>query len=185
MKKSVTVKAAWIMASATVIAALIGGISLIYLKNLPQNKIKGDYVAGNKTINIIISDPVKEEKVRQTANKQQSDLTTKYPGGTAILGVTPKGFIVPKGLVPPNSEIKWDTAKIIELSEHTVKIFVPHMTINTETNKGLRIIGQEVVLPKKVGAKWSMIGLPTLRIQVEIIGIYEQIVVVAIGFAPK
>ena len=76
MKKSVTVKAAWIMASATVIAALIGGISLIYLKNLPQNKIKGDYVAGNKTINIIISDPVKEEKVRQTANKQQSDLTT-------------------------------------------------------------------------------------------------------------
>ena len=59
------------------------------------------------------------------------------------------------------------------------------MTINTETNKGIRIIGAEAVLSKKVGAKWNMMGLPTLRIQVEIIGIYENMVVAAIGFTPK
>ena len=144
-----------------------------------------EYVAGNKTVNIIIQDPTLEDKVKRIVNEQKDELTMKYPGGSAIFGVTQKGIIVPKGLVPPDSEIKWDTARVLELTENYIRILVPHMIINTETNKGLRIIGQEVVLSKNVGAKWNMIGLPTLRIQVEVIGIYKHMIVAAIGFTPK
>lgn len=144
----------------------------------------GDYVAGNKTINIVISDPALEAKVTQKANEQKDERTMKYPRGSAVFGVTQKGFIVPKGFVPPNSEIKWDTARILELTEHSIKILLPHMIINTETNKGLNIKGVEVGLPKKVNAKWGLIKLPGLRIQVEIIGIDDQMVIVGIGFIP-
>ena len=144
----------------------------------------GDYVSGNKIVNIVISDPALEAKVQRIANEQNTELTMKYPLGSAVFGVTQKGFIVPKGLVPPNSEIKWDTARILELTENSINILVPSMIINTETNKGLKIIGVEVGLPKKINAKWSLIKLPGLRIQVEIIGIDEQMVIVGIGFIP-
>jgi len=156
MKKSVTIKAAWIMRSATVIAALIAGIFLICSKSPSQNTIEGDYVAGSKTVNIVISDPILEAKVKQTANEQRDNLNIKYPTGSAIFGVTQKGLVVPEGLVPPNSDIQWDTARILELTESSIKILLPRMTINTETNKGIRVIGQEVGLPKRVNAKWSM-----------------------------
>ncbi|UCG54833.1 MAG: hypothetical protein JSV32_01035 [Dehalococcoidia bacterium] len=108
----------------------------------------------------------------------------KYPRGSAVFGVTQQGLIVPKGLVPPDSEIKWYTARILELTENSIKIKVPRMIVNTETNKGLRIEGAEVELPKKVDAKRGLIKLPGLRIQVEIIGIDEQMVIVGIGFIP-
>ncbi len=48
MKKSVTVKAAWITGSAIVIAAFITGIFYIYSTISTQNAIEGDYVAGDK-----------------------------------------------------------------------------------------------------------------------------------------
>lgn len=144
----------------------------------------GDYVAGNKTVNIVISDPALEAKVMQKANEQNDELTMKYPRGSAVFGVTQKGFIVPKGLVPPNSEIKWDTARILELTEDSINILVPNMIINTETNKGLQIIGQKVELPKKVNAKRNLVKMPSLRIQVEILGIDDQMVIVGIGFIP-
>ena len=146
--------------------------------------IGGDYVAGNKTVNIVILDPALEAKVREKATEQNDELTIKYPHGSVVFGVTQKGFIVPEGLVPPNSEIKWDTARVLELTESHIKILLPHMIINTETNKGLKIMGVEVSLPKKVNAKWALIKLPGLRIQVEIIGIDDQLVIVGIGFIP-
>ena len=146
--------------------------------------ISDEYVAGNKTVNIIIQDPTLEDKVKRIVNEQKDELLMKYPRGSAVFGVTQKGFIVPKGLVPPDSEIKWDTARILELTENSIKILVPHMIVNTETNKGLRIEGAKVGLPKKVGAKWGLVKLPGLRIQVEIIGIDDQMVIVGIGFIP-
>jgi hypothetical protein len=155
----------------TAIGALVGVVALILAVLL-------------FVLNLIFT-PNVEKIVRRVADECKAELIKKYPTAYTVFGVSQDGFIVPKGLVPPNSDIKWNTAKIIELSEHTIKVFVPHMTINTETNKGLRINGQEVVLPKKVGAKCSMISLPALRIQVEIIGIYEQMVIAVIGFAPK
>jgi hypothetical protein len=128
--------------------------------------------------------PDVEKIVRKVAEEYKEELSVNYPASYTVFGVSQDGFIVPKGLVPPNSDIQWNTAKVIELSESKIKIFVPNMTINTETNKGLKIIGQEVILSKKIGAKWNMVGLPTLRIQVEIIGIYEDMIIVAIGFIP-
>lgn len=146
--------------------------------------IDGEYVAGNKTVNIVIADPALEAKVKRIANEQNDELTIKYPLGSAVFGITQKGIIVPKGLVPPNSEIKWDTARILELTEKSINILVPSMIINTETNKGLQIIGQKVGLPKKVNSKRNLVKLPGLRIQVEIIGIDDQMVIVGIGFIP-
>ena len=147
--------------------------------------ISGDYVAGDKTVNIIISDSALEAKVQRAAEVQRKELASKYPQGSVLFGITQKGLIVPKGLVPTKSEIQWDTAQVLKLTEKSITILVPRMTINTETNKGIQIIGQVVELPKKVGAKRVLLGLPYLLIQVEVLGIDPEMVIVGIGFIPK
>ena len=145
---------------------------------------EGDYVAGNKTVNIVISDPTLEAEVKRITDKQNDELTIKYPRGNIVFGVTQKGFIVPKGLVPPTSEIQWHTAKVLEFTEKSIKVLLPHMIINTESVKRTQIAGAVVSLPKRVNAKRGLLKLPEIRIQVEVIGLHDQMVIIGVGFLP-
>ena len=58
------------------------------------------------------------------------------------------------------------------------------MIINTESVKGMRIASVVVSLPKEVSAKIGLFKLPEIRIQVEVIGLHDQMVIIGVGFIP-
>lgn len=144
----------------------------------------GDYVAGDKIVNIIISDPVLEAEVEQTANEQNDGLTRKYPHGSATFGITQKGFVVPKGLVPSGLKINWETGRVLLLSSEKVRIEIPQIIVNTEHYKSGLIAGNIVDLPKKIGAKFRLIRAKDYSVVIEIIGIDNDMVVASLGLAP-
>jgi len=180
---------AWIIIG--VLAAALAAFAIPYgfhrkskERSITGVQVDGDYVAGNKTVNIIIADPTLEAEVKRITDKQNDELTKKYPRGSVVFGVTQKGFIVPKGLVPPTSKIQWDTGKVLEFTEKSIKVLLPHMIINTESVKGTQIAGAVVSLPKEVNAKRGLLKLPEIRIQAEIIGLHDQMVIIGVGFIP-
>jgi hypothetical protein len=145
---------------------------------------KGDYVAGDKTVNIIISDPISEAKVKQIASEQNNGLTVKYPLGSAAFGITQKGLVVPKGLVPSGLEINWETGRVLLMSSERVQIKVPQIIVNTEHYRSGLIAGNIVELPKRIGAKSRLIRAKDYSVVIEIIGIDNDMVIASLGLAP-
>jgi hypothetical protein len=145
---------------------------------------RGDYVAGDKTVNIIISDPILEAKVKQIANEQNDGLTKKYPHGSAAFGIAQKGFVVLKGLVPSGLKINWETGRVLLLSSERVQIKVPQIIVNTEHYKSGLIAGNIVDLPKRIGAKSRLIRTKDYSVVIEIIGIDNDMVIASLGLAP-
>jgi hypothetical protein len=58
------------------------------------------------------------------------------------------------------------------------------MIINTESVKRTQIPGATVTLPKKINAKRNLIRWPEMRLQVEVIGLHNEMVTIGIGFIP-
>lgn len=122
-----------------------------------------------------------EAIVRRIAQEFGSQLADKYPQGHTVFGITRDGYVVPKGLIPNNMKVFWDTGKVHNISNDVVRITFPDMVLG-----GMRISRNVTDLVRKVGAKSGpLISIGGINPRVEIIGIQGDLVVVALGVEGK
>jgi hypothetical protein len=141
--------------------------------------IGGDYVAGNKTVNIVISDPALEAKVKQIANEQNEELSKQYPTAHTVFGIYRDRDVVPMGLMPENLEIEWNTGQVQSIDDNMLMVKLPNMVLNGKSFVG----GNTTFLEKRIGAKsGSIIQLGWFNPILKVIGIDDELVVVALGF---
>jgi len=122
-----------------------------------------------------------EAIVRRIAQEFGSQLADKYPQGHTVFGITRDGYVAPKGLIPNNLKVFWDTGKVHNISNDLVRITLPDMVLG-----GMRISRNVTTLVRRVGAKSGpLISIGSISPCVEIIGIHRDLVVVALGFEEK
>ncbi len=188
MKKSVTIKAAWITAGAIICAAIITG--LFSLGNQEEqvfqtgdtNVYSKDHVEGDKIVNVGPSDDDLERIVSKAAEKLYQSLSRKYPEGHTVFGIKKDGLVVPKGVVLRGVDIAWNTGKVLSVSGNEVKVLLPDMVINTDQFKNLKINGNKVVFDKRVmNVSKPFFVFGKLNIGVEVIGMDKDLVIVGLG----
>ena len=132
------------------------------------------------TLNLLLTPDV-EKTVRRVANEYKSELNKRYPTAHTVFGVHQDGFVVPKGLVPDNLEIEWSTGNVQHTPNNMLSVTFPNMVLNGKSF----IDHTTTVVEKRIGAKsGSIIQLGWFNPIVEVIGIQDDLVVVALGF-PK
>ena len=123
-----------------------------------------------------------EAIVKQFAQEYRAELEKQYPAAHTVFGITPGGFVVPKGHVPTTVEVFWDTGKVYNLSDNAVRIRLPDI----KPYEGMLISGTTTDLVRRVGAKSGrLISVGGVSPILEIIGIQGDLVVVALGFEDK
>ena len=139
----------------------------------------GDYVAGDKITNIGPSYAEMEEIVRCIAKEFSDTLAKRYGDNYTVFGISASGLVVPKGLVPENIKVLWDTGKVHNISDDAVLIRLPDII----PYDGMLISGNVTPLDRRVGAKsGQLISTGGVSPIVEIIGIQGDLVVVALSF---
>lgn len=143
-----------------------------------------DYVAGDKIVNKGPSLEDIKAAMREVEQEKAEYLHMEYGSKYTVGAITPERFVGPKGDIPSGIEVKWDTGKVLEFTEKSIKVLLPNMIINTESVKRTQIPGATVTLPKKINAKLNLISWPEMRLQVEVIGLHNEMVTIGIGFIP-
>jgi hypothetical protein len=140
--------------------------------------VSGDYVTGYKNTTIELSEADREAIVNQIAQEWDDRLRRDYPKAHGVFGITPDGFVVPKGLIPDAIKIFWDTGKVYNISETKVEIVFPDII----PYAGMRTSGTRTTLDRIVGAKSGpLIRTGSVSPILEIIGIQGDLVIVALG----
>jgi len=141
--------------------------------------VGGDYVEGDKIVSQKLSESDKEEIVTRIAERLEPQLSKQYPIAHTIFGVYQDGLIVPNGLMPENLEIDWDTGKVQSTNNNVLIVTLPDMILN-----GKSFVNRNVTfLEKRVGAKTKpIIIIGEFNPILEVIGIHDELVVVALGF---
>lgn len=141
-------------------------------------EIDGDYVSGDKIVNQGLSES-DLEIVTRVAITQAAQLAKVYPIAHAVFGIYQGKLVVPKGLMPENLEIDWDTGKFESIDNNMLKVELPSIILN-----GSSIIsGNITFLEKRVGARTRpIIKLIGFNPILEVIGIDGDLVTVALGF---
>ncbi|MHC4539078.1 MAG: hypothetical protein ACYTEK_20745 [Planctomycetota bacterium] len=107
------------------------------------------------------------------------ELSRRYSIAHTVFGVYQDGFVVPKGQMPENLEIEWSTGRIQSTNNNVLEVTLPDMILNGESFVG----GNTTYLAKRIGAKSRpFIKLGWFNPIVEVIGIHDELVVVALGF---
>ena len=129
-------------------------------------------------INLFLS-PNVEQIVKKVADEYKAELDRRYPIAYTVFGVRKTGIVVPKGLMPENLEIDWNTGSVQLVSNNMLLVTFPNMVLNGKTY----ISSTKTTVEKRVGAKsGSVIRLGWFDPRVEVIGIHDNLVVVALGF---
>ena len=129
-------------------------------------------------LNVVLN-PNIEELVRKVADEYQTELTSRYPRANTVFGVYQDGFIVPKGLMPENLDVDWDTGKVKLAQNNVLLVTFPNMVLNGKTF----ITQNTTAVEKRIGARsGSVIKLGWFNPIIEVIGIQDDLIVVALGF---
>jgi len=188
-----TIQAALIGAGALLFVSIVGWLILLYIKSDTNRKfspeaktrgdnspiVGGDYVEGDKIVNQKLSELDKEEIVTRIAERLEPKLSKQYSGTHTVFGVHQNQVVWPKGLIPENLVIDWDTGKFQSINNNTLMVKLPNMVLN-----GKLLVNSNVMfLEKRVGVKTK----PIIRIGefnpiLEVIGIDDELVVVVLGF---
>jgi len=129
-------------------------------------------------INLFLN-PNVEAIVRRVADEYKRELNTRYPTAYTVFGIYQDGFIVPKGLMPENLEINWDTGKVQLAANNMLMVTFPDMVLNGKAF----VVKNTTAVEKRVGARsGSVIKLGWFNPIVEVIGIQDDLAVVALGF---
>lgn len=136
-------------------------------------------------LNIVVSvvnhfsGPDVADIVRTVAEEYKAELSKKYPTAHTVFGVYQGGFAVPKGQMPENLEVEWSTGRVRSTDNNMLMVTLPDMILN-----GKLFVGRNTTnVAKRIGAK----SRPIIRIGwfnpiLEVIGIHDELVVVALGF---
>ena len=125
------------------------------------------------------SQPNLDTIVRTLADKYETDLRKRYPTAHAVFGVYQGGLVVPKGLMPENLEIDWSTGSVQLSDNNMLSVTFPDMILNGKSF----VVRNTTAVEKRIGAKsGSVIRLGWFNPIVEVIGIHDDLVVVALGF---
>ncbi len=125
------------------------------------------------------SGPSLTDIVRAVGEEYKTELDKKYPTAHAVFGVYQEGFIVPKGQIPENLEIDWKTGKVQSTSSNMLRVTIPDMVLNGKSFVG----GNVTQVEKRIGAKsGSIIQLGWFNPILEVIGVDDDLVVIALGF---
>lgn len=117
--------------------------------------------------------------VRTMGEKNRKELSKRYFIAHTVFGVYQDGFIVPKGQMPEDLEIEWDTGKIQSINNNILMITLPNVILNGKFFVG----GNKTLLEKRIGAKsGAIIRIGWFDPRLEVIGIHDELVVVALGF---
>ncbi len=120
-----------------------------------------------------------EEIVRKVAEENKTQLNTRYPIAHTVFGVHQGSIIIPKGLMPENLKIDWDTGNVQLTKNNRLMITFPDMVLNGE----LFLVGNATSVENRIGAKSNpVIKIGQFDPRVEIIGIRDDLIVVALGF---
>ena len=186
MKKSVTIKAAWIGAVAIICAAII---TVLFSPGKQEehisqtgntNVFSKDHVKGDKLVNIGPSDEDIKRIVEKTLQAQEERLKKKYPLGYFGFGIINNSLIVPKGLIPSDIEVDWSTGKILKETDTKIYLLLPSMIF-----KGIKFWDNRTSLKKQVGlAQKTGYRVNNIRMISEIIGIdkVNDVLIIGIGF---
>lgn len=192
---------AWIITG--IIAAAIAAFAIPYgfhLKSKQQSQasvqiagdyvagqkvsVGGDYVAGNKTINTGQSIEELEAIIRRVIKESTPKLSKLFGDAYTVFGISKSGIVVPTGNVPSGLDVRWETGRVIKFTDKMFEASLPDIVANTKHIKNFTMVGTIVRLPKKIGAKMSLLKTKDFRIKVEVIGVDSNLVVVGLGFDP-
>lgn len=131
------------------------------------------------SIVLYLSQPDLADIVKTVAEEYENKLSKQYPTAHTVFGVYQDGFVVPKGLMAENLEIEWSTGRVQSTNNNMLMVTLPNMILNGESF----VCGNKTSLAKRIGAKsGSIIKLGWFNPILEVIGIYDELVVVALGF---
>lgn len=117
--------------------------------------------------------------VTRLAEQLKPQLAKQYSGSHTVFGVYQDGFVVPKGQMPENLEIEWNTAKVQSTNNNMLEVTLPDMILNGKLFVG----GNKTTIAKRIGAKSApIIKVGWFNPILEVIGIHDELVVIALGF---
>lgn len=123
--------------------------------------------------------PNLDDIVRRIAAEHETKLNKQYPTAYTAFGIFQDKDIVPMGLIPENLEVDWKTGKVQSTSNNILIVTLPNMILNGKSFVG----GNVTQVEKRIGAKsGSIIKLGWFNPILEVIGIDDDLVVVALGF---
>lgn len=117
--------------------------------------------------------------VRTMAEKDGTRLNKQYPTAYTVFGVYQDRNVIPMGVTPENLEIDWKTGKVQSTNKNVLMVTLPNMILNGKAFIG----GNVTAVEKRIGAKSRpIIRLGWFNPILEVIGIDDDLVVVALGF---
>ena len=126
----------------------------------------------------IVLSPDVEAIIRKVADEYKTELTAKYPVAYTVFGVHQNSFVVPKGLMPENLEVDWNTGDVQLSVDNQLVVTFPNMVLNGR----MLISGNVTSVEKRIGAKSnSVIRIGQFDPRIEVIGIDNNLIVVALG----
>lgn len=149
----------------------------------PQVNVSGgDYVAGNKTINIGSTEAELERIVRKVANELKPALTKEYQDSYTVFGIKRGGFVVPSGLVPEGVDISWETGSV-SYSDQVINLTIPDIVVNRQNVKDIRFLRTKVSLQKRISHRpIKLFAVGDVGIEIRVLGIDKELVIVGLGF---
>ncbi len=122
-----------------------------------------------------------DEIVRRLANEYESILNKQYPTAHTVFGVYQNTTIVPSGQIPENLEINWGTGRVQSTNNNVLIVTLPDIILNGNSFVG----GNVTQIEKRIGAKSKhFIKLGWFDPRLEVIGIDDDLIIIALGF-PK
>jgi hypothetical protein len=123
--------------------------------------------------------PNSDDIVRRIAAEHEAKLNKQYPTAHTVFGVYQNRDIVPMGQMPENLKIDWTTGKVQSTNNNVLMVTLPDMILNGKSF----VSGNVTRVEKRIGAKsGSIIKLGWFNPILEVIGIDDDLVVVALGF---
>lgn len=145
----------------------------------------GDYVAGDKIINNGPSSEEIEAMFRRVLNESSGNISKSFSKEHTAFGITETGIVVPKDSVPPGLDVRWETGKVIKVTDTAFEAILPQITANTEHIKNFTFGGAKVTMSKTVGSKINILKSNDFNIIVEVVGADKNLIVVGMGLAPS
>jgi len=147
------------------------------------DKVGGDKVGGDKYVIIAPTDPQAQEIVRSLRDKERPALDTKYPDGHAVVGVTPKGFVVPSGSIPYRSDINidWSQGKVLSFEPHRIRFVLPDISFGGDRKVLHSVVSLTTETEFHVGDTFSPYRTPEYTLVVEVLGIDKGLITIGLG----
>ena len=158
MKKSVTVKAAWIGGTCVIVAAIIaGGFGLFKYSDgsrvnnsVTSHGQSGGITAQNVTAQTITFNNYFDRQSPDEKRALEQSLKAKYPLGYTLFAVDGKTIHVPEGLsFERDFVISWTDSKISKLEPDWIEFYPPQILYKPTANA---VLGKwNLRLPRKTG----------------------------------